>query len=100
MWWNRQEREIDKELRFHIEAFAEDLVRSGLSRQEALRRARVEFGGVERVKAEGREARAVNFLDEIKQDFHYGARVLRKSPGFAVVAVKNSDSAMVGSTTV
>ena len=46
----RTEREMDAELRFHIEAVAEDLVRSGFSAEEALRRARIEFGGVERAK--------------------------------------------------
>ena len=48
----RTEREMDAELRFHIEAFAEDLVRRGLSVEEALRRARIEFGGIERAKEE------------------------------------------------
>jgi putative ABC transport system permease protein len=81
------ESDMDAELRFHIEAFAGDLVRRGVSREEAMRRARIEFGGLERVKEESREARGVNFLDEMKQDFHYGARVLGKSPGFAFVAV-------------
>lgn len=54
---SRLEREMDAELRFHIEAFAEDLVRAGLPREKAQRRARIEFGGIERVKEEGREAR-------------------------------------------
>jgi putative ABC transport system permease protein len=81
------ESEMDAELRFHIETRAEDLVRSGVAQKEAMRRARLEFGAVERVKEEGREARGVNFLDELRRDFHYGARVLRKSPGFALVAV-------------
>jgi putative ABC transport system permease protein len=84
---SRMESEMDAELRFHIEARADDLVRSGVSREEAMRRARIEFGGVERVKEEGREAHGVNFLDDIQHDFRFGARVLRKSPGFTVVAV-------------
>ena len=45
---SRMENEMDRELRFHIETLAEDLVRSGVSREEALRRARIEFGGQER----------------------------------------------------
>ena len=47
---SRMEREMDAELRFHIEAFAEDLVRRGVTHEEATRRARAEFGGVELAK--------------------------------------------------
>ena len=50
------EREMDAELRFHMEAYAEDLVQSGMSRAEAIRRARLEFGGVESAKERCREA--------------------------------------------
>jgi len=54
---SRMESEMDAELRFHMEAYAEDLMRGGVARHEAMRRARLEFGGIERVKEEGREAR-------------------------------------------
>jgi hypothetical protein len=73
---SRVENEMDAELHFHIEAFAEDLVRSGVPRQEAYRRARIEFGGIERAKEECRDARGVNFIESLIQDLRYGLRML------------------------
>ena len=84
---SRVESEMDAELRFHMEAYAEDLVRGGVPREAALRRARLEFGGIENTKEECREARGVHFAETLLQDVRYGVRTMRRAPGFTLTAV-------------
>src|SRR5690349_17414623 len=81
------ESEMDEELRSHVQCRADDLVRSGLDRDEAERRARIEFGGHVRFKEESREALGGNFVETSINDVRFSLRVLRKSPGFTTSAV-------------
>ena len=87
--WKRpqQDHDLDDEMRLHIENRADDLVRSGISREEARRRARIEFGCIEAYQDDCRESRRVNWLEDFFQDIAFGLRTLRKAPGFTVVAI-------------
>ncbi len=95
---NTVEQELDEELRFHLEREAGKLMQRGVGREEATRRARLAFGGVEEVKERCREARGTLWLEELEQDLHYGSRILRKAPGFTL-AVAGILALGIGATT-
>src|SRR5262245_49456105 len=79
----KMDRELDAELRFHIEKEAEKHVRAGLAPDEARRQARATFGAVEGIKDDTRDARGLVVLETTVQDLRYAARGLLARPVFA-----------------
>src|SRR6266852_8395993 len=89
LWWRRkqQERELDEEVRRHLEMAAKERVERGEDKREAERAARREFGNVGLVKEVTRDVWGWRWLRDIADDARYGLRILGKSPGFAIVAI-------------
>jgi putative ABC transport system permease protein len=83
----RAEQELDAELRDYLDAAVEEKMRRGLSREEAARAARVEMGSLAAVKDRVRDAGWESLAESVWQDLRYGARGLRRSPGFALTTI-------------
>ena len=81
------EADLDQEVHSHLEMLIEETIRAGMPPKEAQRAARIELGGIERVKEQVREERIGNWLRSVLSDCRYGIRQLRKNPSFTAVAV-------------
>src|SRR5687768_6696145 len=82
------DRELNEEMRLHLALEAEDIARlTGVSADEARRRALLGFGGVTRFQEEHRNTRDIRWLEHTLRDMRHAARGLRRSPGFTLSAV-------------
>ena len=84
---DRFDRELEEEVRFHLEMKAEEYVAAGMTHEEALRAARRQFGNETRMQEMSRETWRFAMLDTLLQDVRFGARMLAKHKGFTAVAV-------------
>jgi putative ABC transport system permease protein len=81
------DRDLADEMNLHVAMETEDLIRSGVSADEAARLARVAFGGVERHKEETRDARGVRWIESSVRDVGYILRSLRRAPAFTFAVI-------------
>ncbi len=83
----RLEKDLDAEVRTHLEMAAEMNRRTGMSAEEARREALRSFGGVEQTKELYREQRGLPMIETTLQDLRFGLRMLRRNPGFSILAI-------------
>ena len=88
------EKQLDKELGFHLEQQLKSYIASGMTPEEARRKARLDFGGLEQIKEDCRDVRPARWIDDIGRDLRFSAQMMRRSPGFTLLAVLTLGAAL------
>src|SRR6516164_753734 len=84
---HKTELDLSEELQFHLQSQIDEYLAQGMSPKGARHAAFRSMGGVEQAKEECRDARKVNLIENFVQDVRFGFRMLRRNPGFTVLAI-------------
>ena len=98
--WHSRDRDLEREMAFHIDSLARDCARDGLSDVDAQRAARRHFGNLTRLKERGHDERTMRLAEDVMRDVRHGARGLWRSPGFSVAVILTLGLGIGGNTAV
>src|SRR3954464_6947643 len=98
--WRSRDRDMEREMAFHIDSLARDYARDGLSDVDAQRAARRQFGNLTRLKERGHDERTMRLVEDVTRDVRHAARGLWRSPGFSLAVILTLALGIGGNTAV
>lgn len=98
--WRSRDRDMQREMAFHVDALARDYVRDGVSERDAQRAARRQFGDLTRLKERGHDERTMRVVEDVVRDIRHAARSLWRTPGFSLAVILTLALGIGGNTAV
>ena len=98
--WRSRDRDMEREMAFHVDSLARDYARDGLSEVDAQRAARRQFGNLTRLKERGHDERTMRLVEDVTRDVRHAARGLWRSPGFSLAVILTLALGIGGNTAV